>query len=161
VSQISNGSHCQVSILQFFQKIQNQYTLVPTQFHTISPNPFFPCPKNLELESLNKTLCSPWWPGDVGLIIYICCWHSVAIGSPPALTYFASSVNHPLSSSEAEFLDVIGTKVLRVFLLCYLQSPILADFTPLPPSPPPPSKIGLKLVCNVNKVHRNLKTENF
>ncbi len=37
------GSHCQVSILHFFKKFQNQYTLVPTQsfFYTISPNPFF------------------------------------------------------------------------------------------------------------------------
>ncbi len=38
-------------------------------------------------------------------------------------------------STEALFLDVIGTKDLRVFLLCYSQSPLLRDFT-LPPSPP-------------------------
>jgi hypothetical protein len=37
---------------------------------------------------------------------------------------------------EAEFLDVIRTKVLRVFPPCYSQSP------------PPLSKSGLKLVCN-------------
>jgi hypothetical protein len=43
---------------------------------------------------------------------------------------------------EAKFLDVIGTKVLRVFL------------------PPPLSKSGLKLVCTVNIVYGKLKTEN-
>ncbi len=47
---------------------------------------------------------------------------------------------------EAEFLDVAGTTVLRVFLLAN-KSPLIADFTPSPP-PPPPSKSGLKLVCN-------------
>jgi hypothetical protein len=46
---------------------------------------------------------------------------------------------------EAEILDVIGTKVLRVFLLA-TQSPLLTVYSP----PPPPSKSGLKLVCNVN-----------
>ncbi len=57
---------------------------------------------------------------------------------------------------EAEFLDVIGTKVLRVFLLAihsHLYKRIL-----LPP--PPPSKSGLKLDCNVNIVYGNLKSEN-
>jgi hypothetical protein len=34
---------------------------------------------------------------------------------------------------EAEFLDVIGTKVSRVYPPCYSQSPLLKDFTPLPP----------------------------
>jgi hypothetical protein len=47
---------------------------------------------------------------------------------------------------EAEFLDVIGTKVTST----------LIGLTP----PPPPSKSGLKLVCNVNVVYRNLKSEN-
>jgi hypothetical protein len=61
--------------------------------------------------------------------------------------------------TEGEFLDVIGTKVWRVFLFAiYSQSPILTDFSPLPP--PPPSKSGLKLVCNVNIVFGNLKSEN-
>ncbi len=35
------------------------------------------------------------------------------------------------------------------------QSPLLADFTS-----PPPSKSGLKLVCNVNIVYGNPKSEN-
>jgi hypothetical protein len=52
---------------------------------------------------------------------------------------------------EAEFLDVIGTKV-QSFPPFYSQSP-------LPPSPPL-SKFGLKLVCNVNVVYGNLKSEN-
>jgi hypothetical protein len=58
--------------------------------------------------------------------------------------------HHP----EAEFLDVIGTKVLRVFLLdihSHLHLRILL---------PPMSKSGLKLVYNVNIDHRNLKSEN-
>ncbi len=43
-------------------------------------------------------------------------------------------------SAEAEFLDVIGTKVLRLsFPPCYSQSPLRLDFTP--PPPPPPKKI--------------------
>jgi hypothetical protein len=51
---------------------------------------------------------------------------------------------------EAEFLDVIRTKVLRVFLLAiHSHLYYITDFTP------PPSTI--KLVFNV---HRNLKSEN-
>ncbi len=50
-----------------------------------------------------------------------------------------------LIKAETEFLDVIGTKVLRVFLLAiYSQSPLLTDFT----TPPPPQQkwfeIGLQ-----------------
>jgi hypothetical protein len=41
---------------------------------------------------------------------------------------------------------------------CYSQSPLITDFTP--PSPPPPNKSGLKLVCNVKNVYGNLKSEN-
>jgi hypothetical protein len=64
--------------------------------------------------------------------------------------------------SEAEFLDVIGTKVLRVFLLAIHISPLLTDFTPLLPPPPPPplSKSGFELVCYVNNVYENIKSEN-
>ncbi len=51
-------------------------------------------------------------------------------------------------------MDLIGTKVLRVFLLAFTHSPLLTDFTP----PPPPSKSGLKLVCNVNIVYGNIKS---
>ncbi len=62
--------------------------------------------------------------------------------------------------AEAEFLYVFVTKDLRFFLLAsrYSQSPLLTDF--IPPSPPPPSKSGLKLVCNVNIVYGNLMSEN-
>ncbi len=63
-----------------------------------------------------------------------------------------------------EFLDVIGTKVLRVrkkslrsFPPWYSQSPLLTDFTQ--PPPPPLSKRCLKLVCNVKIVYGNLKSE--
>ncbi len=41
---------------------------------------------------------------------------------------------------------------LKGFPLCYSQSPLL---------PLPLSKSGLKLVCNVNIVYGNLKSENF
>ncbi len=52
---------------------------------------------------------------------------------------------------EAEFLDVIGNCPP-----CYSQSPLLTDFTP----PSPLSKSALKLVCNVNIVYENHKSEN-
>jgi hypothetical protein len=57
--------------------------------------------------------------------------------------------------TEAEFLDVIVTEVLRVFLLAihsHLYQRILI--------PAPLSKTGLKLVCNVNIVYGNLKSQN-
>ncbi len=57
---------------------------------------------------------------------------------------------------EAEFFDVIGTKVLRVFL-CIFTVTSTNDFTP---PPPPPSESALKQVCNVNIVYGNLKSEN-
>jgi hypothetical protein len=59
------------------------------------------------------------------------------------------------SPADAEFLDVIGTKSLKCFPPCSPQSPLLKDFTP-----PPLRKSGLKLVCNVNIVYGNLKSEN-
>ncbi len=49
-------------------------------------------------------------------------------------------------------------KSLKSFPPCYSQSPLLTDFTPLPP--PPPGKSGLKLVCEVNIVYPSLKSEN-
>jgi hypothetical protein len=54
----------------------------------------------------------------------------------------------------AEFVDVLGTKVLhKSFPPCYSQSPLPMDFTPPPPC--------LKRVCNVkNTVYGNLKSEN-
>ncbi len=47
---------------------------------------------------------------------------------------------------EAEFVDVIGTKLLRFFLLA-IHSHLYYGFYP----PPPPSV--LKLVCNVNVIY--------
>jgi hypothetical protein len=41
----------------------------------------------------------------------------------------ASRVKCTRTRPEAEFLDVVGTKVLRVFLLAYSQSPLLTNFT--------------------------------
>ncbi len=60
------------------------------------------------------------------------------------------------SVPEAEFLNVIGTKVSRVLLVAihsHLYQRIFSPSIPL-------SKNGLKLVCNVNIVHINLKSEN-
>ncbi len=46
---------------------------------------------------------------------------------------------------------------LQSFPPCQSQSPLLTDFTP--PLPHPLSNSGLKMVCNVNIVYRNLKSE--
>ena len=43
---------------------------------------------------------------------------------------------------------------------CYPQPPLLMVFTP-PHPPPPQQKWFLKLVCNVNIVYGNLRSENF
>jgi hypothetical protein len=56
---------------------------------------------------------------------------------------------------EAEFLDVIGTKVLRVFLLTIHSQ--LYQLILLPP--PHLEKMGLKLVYNGNSEYGNLKSE--
>jgi hypothetical protein len=45
-------------------------------------------------------------------------------------------------------------KSLKSFPPCYSQSPLLTD------SPPPPTKNGLKLVCNINIAYGNLKSKN-
>jgi hypothetical protein len=58
----------------------------------------------------------------------------------------------------AEFLDVIGAKVLRVFLLAILN--IHSQLYQQIYSPYPPSKSGVKLVCIVNIVCGNLTSEN-
>ncbi len=60
------------------------------------------------------------------------------------------------TSTEAEFLDVIGTKVLRVSSL--LSTVTCLQFTN--GFYPPPRKSGWKLVCIVNIVYGNLKYEN-
>ncbi len=68
------------------------------------------------------------------------CWHEKL----PGLVY-----------PEAEFLEVIGTKVLRVFLLAIHRHLYQRSY-----SPTALRKSGLKLVCNVNIVYRNLMSEN-
>ncbi len=59
------------------------------------------------------------------------------------------------SYNEAEFLDVIGTKVLRVSSLLFtVTSTNRFTSSPL-------SKSGLKLICNLNTLYKeNLKSEN-
>ncbi len=75
---------------------------------------------------------------------------------PLILSYHELPDTKQYYSSEAEFLDIIGTS----FPLpsCYSQSHlrVLTDFTSQIP-PPPPNKRGLKLVCNVNIAYGNLK----
>ncbi len=59
---------------------------------------------------------------------------------------------------EAEFLDVIWTKVFRVFIRAIHSHLYTMD---LPPPPLPPlSKSRSKLVCDVNIVNGSLKFEN-
>ncbi len=55
--------------------------------------------------------------------------------------------------TEAECLNIIGTKES--------QSTLLKDFIPSPSTPPPPPrKSGLKLVCYVNILYGNVKSDN-
>jgi hypothetical protein len=70
-----------------------------------------------------------------------------------------------MNNSQNSFSDIVcrgrflgqnRTKVLKVFLYFLFTVTSTNGFYP----PPPPSKSGLKLVCNVNIVHGNLKTEN-
>ncbi len=49
-------------------------------------------------------------------------------------------------------------KCLKSLLFTVYATPLLTDF--IPPPPHPPSKSGLKLVCNVNIVLGNLKSDN-
>jgi hypothetical protein len=61
---------------------------------------------------------------------------------------------------KAEFLNVIGTKVLRVSSLLFIVTSTNEFYPPPPPPPHSPSKSGWKLVCNVNIINRNPKYEN-
>ncbi len=54
---------------------------------------------------------------------------------------------------EAEFLDVIGTKVFRVFLPAFHRHLYYGFYSW-------GEKGGLKLVCNVNIVYGNFRSEN-
>ncbi len=57
--------------------------------------------------------------------------------------------------SRGRILGLTWDKSFKSFPSCYSQSPLLKDFTPLPLN-----KTGLKLVCNVNIICGNLKSEN-
>jgi hypothetical protein len=58
-------------------------------------------------------------------------------------------------STEAKFLDVIGTKKSHEFSSLLFTVTSTTDFTPLPLS-----ESCLKLACNLNTVYGNLKSEN-
>jgi hypothetical protein len=73
-----------------------------------------------------------------------------------ARRYVASVVKITVTTTEAKFLDVVVTKVLKDFLLAIHSHLYYGFYTP----PPPRSKNGLKLVCNANIVCGNLKSEN-
>jgi hypothetical protein len=70
-----------------------------------------------------------------------------------------AEIIHKHPSPEAEFLDVIGTKVLTLknFPPCFSQSPLLTDFTP---ASHPPQK-WFATICNVNIVCGNFNSENY
>jgi hypothetical protein len=59
-----------------------------------------------------------------------------------------------VTNARGRILGHYWDKSLKSFPPCYSQSPLLTDLPPLPPS-----KSGLKLVCNVNIVYGNLKPE--
>jgi hypothetical protein len=61
------------------------------------------------------------------------------------------SIDNDGMRREAEFLEVIGTKGFRVFLL----APLLTDFTP----PPPPPGGGVKFFLKKKKKKRKSKIE--
>ncbi len=71
-----------------------------------------------------------------------------------SLRTFFSLLCAPFLLSKAEFLDVIGTKVLSFYLLS------IHSHTTVRHPPHTLSKSGLKSVCNVNTVYGNLKSEN-
>ncbi len=58
-------------------------------------------------------------------------------------------------ASRGRILERNHNKSLKNFSPCYSQSPLLTDFTP-----PPLIKSILKLVCNVNILYGDLKSEN-
>jgi hypothetical protein len=58
---------------------------------------------------------------------------------------------------EAEFLDVIGTKVLEFSSLLFKVTSTSTKRNLTPPLPP--SQTSLKLDCNVNIVYGNLKSD--
>jgi hypothetical protein len=69
--------------------------------------------------------------------------------------FYSLSSNFATGHYKGRILGRNWDKSLKSFPHCYS----LTDFTP-PPPPPTPRKSGLKLVCNVNIVYGNLKSEN-
>jgi hypothetical protein len=68
------------------------------------------------------------------------------------------SDNGSMYYERMHYAVILWYKNFKSFPPCYSQSPLLNDFTP--PTPPPPGKSGLKLVCNINSVDGYLKSKN-
>ncbi len=83
---------------------------------------------------------------------------AAVLGSIPASSDIVESEGRQIKQCWTKYIikKIPLLKVLRDFPPCYSQSPLLMDFIPSPHL----SKSGLKLVWNVNTVHRNLKSEN-
>jgi hypothetical protein len=71
--------------------------------------------------------------------------------------YFTEKVCEKEDGTRGLILGRKWDRSLKSFTLCYSQSPLLTDIT----TPSFLSKSGLKLVCNVNIVYGNLKSENY
>ncbi len=65
-----------------------------------------------------------------------------------------------LTVPRGRILGCIWDKSIQSFPPCYSQSPLLTNFYTYPPPLPPTPTSSLKLVCDVNIVYGNLKSEN-
>jgi hypothetical protein len=94
----------------------------------------------------------------------LCSWNTIftlfhLLDFVKRLEISEAEIIHKHPSPEAEFLDVIGTKVLTLkkFPPCFSQSPLLTDFTP---ASHPPQK-WFATICNVNIVCGNFNSEDY
>jgi hypothetical protein len=79
-------------------------------------------------------------------------WQGLPVASKLIRYGFSIYRSPVVTSYRGRILRRNWDKILKSFPPCYSQSPLLTD--------PPPSKCGLKLVCNVSIVYGNLRSEN-